>query len=236
VIENVTGEDGAVRLQRPGREALGTVIDHGNRVDWDEGIMTANLFDFDNDGRLDIYWGGSDYPGNRGLLFHHTDDVLAFEEVGTADFFEHNRSHGVTTADFDGDGDVDVVVGHSHSRCGPPNDCYPTTNVRYFENVAGQAQNFVRLSLAGTAANRAAIGARVTIESGGLTQVQEVGGGFGHFGAQNDLALTFGLGANCGDVNVTVRWPDASLTTETFTLASGWTWKLVQGEAPTAVQ
>ena len=235
LLENVTGVDRAVRFTRPGRAALGLGIDHLGRVDWDEGIMTANLFDFDNDGRLDIYWGGSDYPGNRGMLFHHTHDALGFEEVGTDDFFEHNRSHGVAVADFDGDGDVDVVVGHSRSRCGAPNDCYDTTDVRFFENVAGQAHNWIRLALQGKAANAAAIGARVTVEVEGLVQVQEVGGGFGHYGAQNDTQLSFGLGARCGTARVTIRWPDVQLSEESFELASGWTWRLVQGERPTVL-
>ena len=41
-----------------------------------------------------------------------------------------------------------------------PDDCYPTMQVRLFENQLGA--NFVSLRLQGTTANRSAIGARVT--------------------------------------------------------------------------
>lgn len=232
VNDSLSGEP--PRFRRPGREATGMLIDHGNRVDWDEGIMTGGLLDFDNDGRLDIYLGASDYPGNHGLLFHNEsrDGEVHVAPVEVADFFEHNRSHGIAIADFDRDGDLDVVVGHSLARCGAPNDCYPTANVRYFENTAGNAQNWVQLSLEGTDANRAAIGARVTVTSGGVSQTQEVGGGFGHFGAQNDLTLHFGLGARCEETTVTVRWPDAALREQSFVVVPGHRFHVVQGQAP----
>jgi enediyne biosynthesis protein E4 len=230
--------DGTSTFTRPGREATGLVIDHGNRVDWDEGIMSGGTFDFDNDGRVDIYLGASDYPGNRGLLFHN-DGALQFSPVDTADFFEHNRSHGIALADFDRDGDVDAIVGHSLSRCdaASPNNCYATANVRLFENTAGSKSNWTQLALVGTGAtNRAAIGARVivtTTDASGatITQTQEVGGGFGHFGAQNDLALTFGLGDAC-EADVEVRWPDASLTTQKVKVQAGYRFTLTQGADP----
>ncbi|HQP38721.1 MAG TPA: ASPIC/UnbV domain-containing protein, partial [Polyangiaceae bacterium] len=79
--------------------------------------------------------------------------------------------------------------------------------------------------------NRAAIGARVTVKAGGVTQTRDVGGGHGHFGAQDDLALHFGLGAEC-TAEVTIRWPDASLTTETFTLPAGHRFAIAQGGKP----
>ncbi len=237
ILENVSDAGGAPTFTRPGRDATGITVDHHGRVDWDEGIMTGAVFDFDNDGQKDIYLGGSDYAGNRGMLFHHdAGGGLHFTPVDTADFFEHNRSHGIAVADFDGDGDLDVVVGHSLARCDPtgPNNCYATANVRYFENTVGNAGNFVDLVLEGThGSNRSAVGARVTVTAaidGGadVSQVQEVGGGFGHFGAENDLALHFGLGDAC-EADVTVRWPDAALTTETFHVVAGYRFRLTQG-------
>ncbi|PRQ03832.1 FG-GAP repeat protein [Enhygromyxa salina] len=222
-----------VTFERPGREAMGIVVDHVTGNSWDEGHMSLTTLDFDNDGWRDVYVGGSDYAGNRGLLFHQR-DVLQFEAVSTADAFEHNRSHGVVTADFDRDGDLDLIVGHSRARCdaNAPNDCYATPQVRMFENVYGDGGNWIQLDLEGVTANRAAIGARVRVTAGDVTQTQEIGGGYGHYGAQDDLVLHFGLGAACA-AEVEIRWPDGELTTQQLSLPGGHRYQVTQGERAT---
>ena len=220
-----------VRFERPGNEVTGLTRTHQG-VDWNDGDITGAVFDFDNDGWPDVYIGGTDYPGNIGLLYHQ-DTPGHFESVPVAEGIDQHRSHGSAVADFDRDGDLDVVVGHSLARC--DDDCYPTSQVRFFENVIGQTGNYVQLTLAGApGTNRAAIGARVTVAAGDVTQTQEVGGGHGHYGAQNDLTLHFGLGAAC-TAEVTVRWPDRPLTTQTFTLPAGYRFTLMQGEEPQPV-
>ncbi len=230
---NLLVNTGELRFDRPGDAAMGLEADHLGSASWDEGHMTNTLFDFDNDGLLDVYVGASDYPGNRGLLYHQ-DSPLAFSEVATTDFFEHNRSHGVVVADFDRDGDLDIIVGHSRSRCdaAAPNDCYETAQIRAFENVTPTG-NWLQVRLeGGEGTNRAAIGAQVTVRtSDGRTQVAEVDGGHGHYGSQSDLTLHFGLGTAC-DAEVSVRWPNAELTTETATLPAGHRFAWTQGEAP----
>ena len=52
----------------------------------------------------------------------------------------------------------------------------------------------------------------------GVTQVQEVGGGYGHYGAQNDLTLHFGLGfVTRGNGSLA----DESNTEDTYSLVGG---------------
>ncbi len=229
VLVNTGSAD--VRFERPGRESMGIVIPHDDPRGWNEGIMSGALFDFDGDGWLDLYFGMSDYPGNHGVLFHQ-DAPLHFTEVPRAEGVDHNRSHGVAIADFDRDGDLDVVVGHSRARCDPaaPDDCYETMQIRLFENQLGA--NFVSLRLEGTSANRSAIGARVTLSAGGVTQRRDVEGGHGHYGAQDDLVQHFGLGQAC-EADVTIRWPDATLSTQRFHVVAGHRYRVVQGSEPT---
>ncbi len=225
--------DGNLRFTRPGDEALGLGTPH-EEVTWDEGHMTNALFDFDNDGRLDVYVGASDYPGNRGQLFHQ-ESALSFREVPTTDSFEHNRSHGVVAADFDRDGDIDIIVGHSRARCDAdaPNNCYETSQVRAFRNESAPG-NWLQLHLVGgEGSNRGAIGAQVLVRYGDLVQRLEVDGGHGHYGSQSDAVLHIGLGAAC-EAEVEVRWPNAAGTTETFTLPAGHRIRIEQGERPVA--
>ena len=229
-----TGE-ADVRFERPGLEATGLARPWPAGIGWDEGAMTLAVLDFDNDGWQDVYYGLSDYPTNRGRMYHQV-APREFEEVPTEDLFDHLRSHGVVAADFDLDGDLDVVVGHSRMRCG--GECYELSRVRAFENIVGQDGNWVRLRLTGDPdhpdepANSSAIGARVTLTTpDGVTQTQEVDGGHGHFNTQKDLGLHFGLGQHCA-AEVQIRWPNRSLTTQTLTVQSGYAYAVPQGADP----
>jgi enediyne biosynthesis protein E4 len=229
-----SGEDN-VRMERPGNEVTGLTREHPGPI-WDNGDMTNTVLDFDNDGLLDVYVGSSDYPYTRGLLFHQQEH-RSFEPVAIEDAFEHLRSHGVVTADFDRDGDMDMVIGHSKHRCGDPylDDCYETSQMRFFENVLGNVNgNWVSFRLVGgVGTNRAAIGARVTVTAGCHSYLRDVDGGHGHFGTQRDLVLHFGVG-DAETLDVTVRWPDSDLTEQSFVVDSNKFYLVTQGAKPEA--
>lgn len=229
-----TGEP-EVHFERPGKANTGLTRFRSGGAAWDQGDMTAAVFDFDDDGWPDVWIGASDYAGNRGLLYRQ-DRPGHFEPVQPEDGILHHRSHGVGVADFDGDGDLDVVLGHSRARCDPSGafDCYPTSQVRLFRNVVADAGNAIALELVGAAGtNRGAIGARVRVTSGEVTQTQEVGGGHGHYGIQHQHPLHFGLGSAC-EATVEVRWPNAALSTSTFMVQAGYRYRVVEGQAPVA--
>ncbi len=217
-------------FRRPGNDWTGLTRDH-DRVDWNDGDITGSLFDFDNDCWTDVYVGSSDYPGTRGLLWHQS-ALRYFEAVPTAVGIDHLRSHGSVVADFDRDGDLDIVVGHSLARC--EGECYPTGAIRFFENKVGQDNAWLQLDLVGAAgSNRAAIGARVDVTAGGVTQARQVGGGGGQWGHQDDLRVHLGLGQEA-TAEVTITWPDAVGSTETFTVETRRRYRVSQGEGATA--
>ena len=201
-------------------EATGLQRVWSSTYGWNEGDMTGAVFDFDNDGRLDILIASSDYPGTRAVLYHQKADGT-FAEVPFAKAIDHRRAHGVAVADFDRDGDLDVALGHSRARCSGATDCPPDEQIHIYRNEthskAAQGANWVQLRLVGSGgSNRSAIGARVTVQAGGFSQTAELDGGHGHFAIQNDLVLHFGLGEACKIDKITVRWPDQDLTVQTF--------------------
>ena len=209
--------DGTGHFTRPGNENNGLQRKYAEQ-DWNAGDMTGTFLDFDNDGRQDILICSSDYPGTKAWLYHQKNDGN-FEYVPPAVGIKHPRAHGVAVADFDGDGALDVALGHGTARCTASEaGCYDTPEVHLFHNEMAQDGNWVRIRLEGngTTTNRSAIGARVRVTAGGVTQTQEVGGGYGQGGIQHDLVLHFGLGTACDVEKVEIRWPDAALTTQTF--------------------
>lgn len=220
--------DGAGVFERPGNEVTGLTRTRDG-VSWDDGDITGEVFDFDNDGWPDVYIGSTDYEGTRGLLYRQV-SPLRFEAVPKRLGVDQPRSHGSVAADFDRDGDLDLVVGHSTARCAE--DCLDAPHPRFFENLAADT-NWLQVEVIGGAgSNAAAIGARVVVTAGEVTQTHEVDGGGGQYGDQTDLVQHFGLGSAC-EAEVTVRWPDEAGTTRTFRLGGGARW-IVAPEGPPA--
>jgi hypothetical protein len=69
--------------------------------------------------------------------------------------------------------------------------------------------HWVSLELAGTKSNRLAIGARVKIVAGGMTQTEEVHSG-GSYLSQNDLRVHFGLDKAATIDSIEIGWPSGT--------------------------
>ncbi len=228
LLKNVSTAAG-LRFERPGAAATGLVWPRVG-TSWNEGGLMAAPGDLDNDGRLDVVVAASDYPDQFGLVYRQRADGR-FEEIGQQAGLHHACASGLAIADFDRDGDLDVVVGSGTAR-----DCaalWRSNEVHLYENVGAVGKALLlRLRGDSAGANRAAIGAKVTVRAGGRTMTREVGGGYGHFGLQNDLVVHVGLGGCEAADEVTVRWPDAAATTQRFErVPAGRFIELRQGES-----
>jgi hypothetical protein len=172
------------------------------------------FFDMDNDTWLDILVAnGHVYPqidtlenGPRfrePLLLHRNNRDGTFDEVSKEAGLQNiplKSRRGAAFGDIFNTGNIDVLllnVGEAPSL---------------LKNMNSNGFHRVLFKLIGTKSNRAAIGARVTIHSGGLKQFSEVRGGASYL-SQNDLRLHFGLGNAKQMESVEIRWPNGNVET-----------------------
>jgi hypothetical protein len=78
-------------------------------------------------------------------------------------------------------------------------------------NDLKSARHWLKVKLVGTACNRSAIGARVTVQYGGRRQAQEVLGQSGFY-STDDRRLHFGLGT-ATHADLEIRWPGGTAQT-----------------------
>ena len=157
--------------------------------------------------RGDISWNGYEHNvllRNEGKDAH---DTLRFTDVAMAlgaDDIKDGR--GMAIADFDNDGALDIVINNNPGASGDPSRARPTL----LHNNIGARRNWLAVELEGTRSNRDAVGATVTIETGGEKQLRLVSAG-SSFASQNTERLYFGLGDKTQVDALTVRWPTGRL-------------------------
>jgi hypothetical protein len=181
----------------------------------------ASWFDFDNDSLVDFILSECcyDYDGthdnNQVFLFKQASDntFSPVTEGSGLDYIGDNwlRVHNVLPMDYDLDGDDDVLIGFANNSNG----------IQMWRNDIGTNNNWITISLEGAGipgkSNRSAIGARVEVTAGGVTQTQEVYAGPGHHGPQVPLNRAFGLGSSSIVDSITVYWPNQDQKTTTLT-------------------
>ena len=104
---------------------------------------------------------------------------------------------GIAVVDLDNDGRLDLV----QTSADQP--------LLLYHNVTEKSGNWIELKLIGTKSNRDAIGARVRVQAGGLTQIREVDGGNG-FAGQSTRRVHFGLGKSANIDSLQIRWPSGT--------------------------
>lgn len=174
----------------------------------------GGFVDYDNDGLLDIFIAnghvypevelatpGTHYQQINSLFHNEANGRFAEVSKLSGNGFETpHAGRGAAFADFDNDGFVDVLVAN--------NGDFPLL----LHNSGGSGNNFLNLKLVGKKSNRDAMGARMHVVTGSMSQIREVAGG-GSYLSQSDLRANFGLGkAKRADV-VEINWPSGQRQT-----------------------
>jgi hypothetical protein len=130
-----------------------------------------------------------------------------FRNVGGQDFVEISADagvdnnldgRGIAMADFDNDGRLDLFQTNADQKA------------LLYHGVTEGSGNWIQFVLTGTKSNRDAIGARIQIRAGGLTQIREIDGGNGYAG-QSSKRAHFGIGKASVVDEVDIRWPSGRI-------------------------
>ena len=174
----------------------------------------AAFVDLDNDGWLDVIAvsghvypqvdtlpSGARYREPKILQMNQKDGTFcdASTQAGAA-LREPQVSRGLAVGDLFNDGNMDVVI----------NNLDGAPAVLKNHGVAGR--HWVSFELAGTKSNRLAIGARLKLVAGGITQTEEIHSG-GSYLSQNDLRVHFGLNQATKIDSLEIRWPSGRVET-----------------------
>jgi len=172
--------------------------------------------DFDNDGWLDLitatghvypqadhFVSGAKYREPKLVQYNQGDGTFcdASDQSGPA-IQEPRVSRGLAVGDLFNDGNMDVVV---EDLAGSP---------MILRNPGVAGRHWVSFELAGTKSNRLAIGARLKLVAGRMTQTDEIHSGISYL-SQSDLRVHFGLGVATKVDSLEIHWPSGKVETLT---------------------
>jgi len=171
-------------------------------VFWGKGAWAAALFDFDNDGDLDIFSanGIAEELIEQEPLLMQNDGSGRFRNVGPelAEYFGERRSgRSAAVWDYDDDGDLDIIVSHLDLR----------GTATLLRNDGGNRNHWLGLTLVGRAGPASAVGATVSVETGDRRQVL-VNQWATSYLSQHDPRMHVGLGRWERVDRLEIRWPD----------------------------
>ncbi len=159
------------------------------------------FFDYDNDGDQDLYFAAGEVAAQAGsvpnFMLNNNGDSTFSDISAASGLDDPGRGRSASIVDFDGDGFVDVMVGN-----------YGGTYAFYRNDGAAQGNNnhWLTITVEGTESNRDAIGTRISVTAGGVTQIREINTGPTHGGGDYRAGF-FGIGANT-TATVDVLWPN----------------------------
>ena len=191
----------------------------------------TKLFDFDNDGWLDIWmtFGHTDpqvgkvYPDDpfaEPTYLLRNIEGKSFMDVSEMVGLRNGKPHsgrGVAFADIDNDGDVDVLIVNKND--------IPTL----LRNDGGNRRNWLVIRTEGVKSNRSGIGARLTITAGGMRRIFDVRSNESYL-SSNDPRVFIGMASLQQADQIEIQWPSGQvdryqhLAVNTFYLAQEGNW------------
>lgn len=167
-----------------------------------KGSWGAALFDFDNDGDLDIIASNGtaeelilQYP-----LLLENDGKGNFKDIGQelSSYFSTKRSgRGLAVWDYDNDGDLDVIISHVDLKA----------TATLLRNDGGNKNHWFGLTLKGKNGLASGIGAKITVTAGDQKQVLINQWTTGYL-SNSEPRIHIGLGQERIINELEIKWPD----------------------------
>ena len=170
------------------------------------------LFDYDNDGNLDIFvTNGSTFQelkrpqvliAQRDALFRNDGDGTFTDVSGVTGItaLPTRVGRGAAFGDYDNDGDVDIFIVNNHAQ------------PALLRNDGGNRNNWLHVELIGTNANRNAVGAKIEVKTVNQTQMREIYAGDSYM-SFNSFVAEFGVGSAIQAESVQVIWSNGDTQT-----------------------
>jgi hypothetical protein len=168
----------------------------------------TKLFDYDNDGDLDIYCTDGHVTDNVELYdtqLNYKQSDLLYENLGGGRFKDVSAEsgpafrikhvgRGAAVGDIDNDGDLDIVI----ADCGGP--------ALLFRNEGGNRNHWLAIKARGRESNRFGVGSKVRVTAGGGTLYREINP-TGSYLSTSDTRLYIGLGRETATQRLEIEWP-----------------------------
>jgi len=192
----------------------GAFEDVSSRVGMDSAFLPlgfgTKMFDFDNDGDLDIHITNGHVIDNVKLFqpnLAYAQKDLLFENIG-GKFRDVSAQagpalqtlrvgRGLAVADFDNDGHLDVVISSLGQR------------PALLRNLGARPGNWLMIRAKGTKSNGFGLGATVKLQTAEGTQVREINNVASYL-SSNDTRLHFGLGQAKIVQQIEILWPSGT--------------------------
>jgi hypothetical protein len=229
-----TGRQGLV-IGNFSNEMMSLYVNDGKGLFIDEapsaGVGRASLltltfacffFDFDLDGRLDIFAANGHVADDINSVqpkITYAEPAHLFRNLGKKRFEEVTAksgaallqkvvARGAAYADVDNDGDLDLLITANN---GP---------ARLLRNDGGNRSHMLRVKAVGATSNRDAIGTKVKITAADGSMLRGMVKTGSSYCSQSELTLTFGLGAADSVKAIEITWPNGKVETLPGTTAN----------------